>query len=80
MLDGVAPQVLTAYGPGRLLYFEAQLDGHYFAVYASRRRLPERPARLATGWRLPLAGRDFHPLGSVEKFQVVNSSILLSQA
>lgn len=75
------PHGFNTPGARTIRYYEAQSHGHYFAVYASRRRLPERPARLATGWRLPLAGWDFRPLGSIVRFldcQFI--SILLTQA
>jgi hypothetical protein len=44
---------------------------HAFAVYASQDELLHRHARLASGWLASLSGRDWHPLGPNERFQVL---------
>jgi hypothetical protein len=44
---------------------------HASAVYASQDELLHRHARLASGWLASLSGRDWHPLGPNERFQVI---------
>jgi len=54
-----------------IAYFEAQSRGFSICCLRFTRRVAEQCARLTSGWWLAFAGREFNPLDSNEKFQLL---------
>lgn len=80
-LGDVAPQLYDTRGPDDLMDFEAQSHGHYFAVYASPRRLTRTPRKTRYRLAATLGRTGLSPAGlQCEVSQYVSSSVLLAQA
>jgi len=67
---GVAFRTYDDVGSHDSLLSRLNHTARILAVYASQPRSPLDHARLASGWWPSLAGRDFNPLGPIERFQL----------